>query len=454
MLTETNRISAREKLTQLWPEFGGELLALLDRMNSAGVRPILFNLPLNYDLDKSPSDLDMILEHSSYVACQTFLEEDGAIRLTHRPGTNQTLYLVRLNQNKWFRIHLHSDLSFMGVKLATYEQMERFCMRNDNLLVPGPELDQFLLHIQWFFKRKNNYSGRIESVQKMIDETRERGLLGHLPARVDRLYRRCLNDRRNGREVSAGYKLSVALNQTGWLWPLARTIIVRTLGALGSLLPLKRRGLFVYLMGIDGTGKTSLAKRLVKSHKTGLIAKYRYLGLKVTLVQKVRSRLLGQNERERFDGQSGVADKLATKSSLAANLFNLILSFAYIADYAVRLHWALRFVRKDNNLLAVDRAHFDKLTERHKWGNSLFYTLLPKPDLVIGLAGDTVTLYARKQEFEPEILAKMQVKMEDVWTFLATKNIPFRRIDSTKNDPDKCVRLINEKIWQLINPDS
>jgi thymidylate kinase len=222
---------------------------------------------------------------------------------------------------------------------------------------------------------------------------------------------------------------------------------------IASLNPGRRRGLFVYLMGIDGTGKTSLAKRLVGSHKTGLIADYAYLGLKITLVQKVRSRLLGQNERERFDGQSGVADKLATKSSFLANLFNLVLTFFYIADYAARTYVTLRFIRCDNNLLVVDRGYYDKLTERQKWGNGLFYTLLPKPDLVIGLTGDIPTLYARKKEFEPEILAKMQIKMDQVWEFLANQNISFRRIDTTQNDPEKCVRLMNEKIWQAIKPD-
>lgn len=436
-------------------------LDVLEELKQAGIDFILINLPFHFEMRKTPSDLDLLCDADGYFRARRYFKEHGWLRLDRSPGAGQLVYVGYGRNTGFVRLHLHEHLQFFGVTWLTYERAVECTFDDRGIRVADAALDHFLLHLEWFFKGKSDYPRRIREVAALCDKSTliatGKRLFGENYMLIERL------EHLNRTHVlpTLGRRLRLVLGRprsvTGAMAHMMRSILVRF-----DWLYLRRRtGMLVVVMGIDGSGKTTLAQAIATQHdRGGLFCQYRYLGLKHSLVQRFRRMIRpGGDPRERYVGQRGIADSLAKRSTLLANVFNLVLSMFYILEYKLKCMFVLGPIRNHNDLIIVDRCWLDKLMTPERWGNELFFSLLPKPDLVIALHGDLDVFYERTKEFEVPVLISMQHQMDTALTFLENHGVSVLRIDTTMLDVTVSMTMAQRRLWQLVqdksaNPDN
>ena len=430
----------------------GIYLDVLEGLKQAGIGFILINLPFHFQMSEAPSDLDLLLDAEGYLRARRYFEEHGWMRLDRSPGTGQVVY-VGYDQDKGLvRVHLHENLQFFGVTWLTFEKAVDATFEIRGIRVAEAILDYFILHVEWFFRGKTDYPRRVDEVASMCDksmlaETGKR-LFGENYRLIERLEHLNLSKV----HPTPGGRLRIVLGRSGSIGGAFAYMLQRIRARLDWLFFWRHRGVLVVVMGIDGSGKTTLAQAVATQHnRGGLFCQYRYLGLKHSLVQRCRRMLQpGSDPRERYVGQRGVTDSLAKRSVLIANLFNLVLSVFYILEYHLKCMFVLAPIRNHNDLVIVDRTWLDKLMEPNRWGNKLFFSFLPKPDFVVALHGDPELLYQRKKEFVVPILETMQNKMNTALVFLEDHGVKVLRIDTTQHDVAAATRVVQAELWQLV----
>ncbi len=421
-------------------------------LNNAGVDFILINLPLHYDMKKQPTDLDLLCDDENYERAGRYLGSHGWLRLSRRPAPDQIVFVGFHPGCGFARVHLHKHLGFYGVKWIDYGQAVDRTIQLDGIRVADRVLDYHTLVVEWFFKNKTDYPRRICELLagERIDTLESEGK--RILASHYKQFRTIEDLIRENNASSPVRRLTLALRSLSDWSRVIRFMGGRLYQRFDFVQLWRRTGTFLVVMGIDGSGKTTLAREIIRQHNEGgLFACYRYFGLKTTLVQRLR-RLLKprEDERERYAGQKGIADHLSRKSSLAANLLNLMLSMVYMAEYFVRSVMAMQSVRRYNDLVVMDRTWLDKLATPHRWGDKLLYYVLPKPDIVVALSGDLKVFHERTHEFEIPVLKRMQRSLNDAVDFLEKKGVTIVRIDSVRNDIERCAGLAQEKLWDHV----
>ncbi|MEW5994566.1 MAG: hypothetical protein AB1744_09235 [Candidatus Zixiibacteriota bacterium] len=336
--------------------------------------------------------------------------------------------------------------------MIRFSDAKEHVMELDNILVADPVLDYVVLHIERFFRKKSQYSRRIAQVTDVIDHDTLAAGVNLLTRDKSRLFEDIVRTNEQQTPITSMRQFIILTKHHPLRTAHLLYFLRKALQRLGAWFGGRRHGVLVFLMGIDGAGKSTVAAHVTEAgDKGGFFCRISYLGLKATAVQRLRRVLTAQDPREHLAGSSGVADKLARRSTLLSNVFNLLLTVAYIVDYRVRVIPALRFIRRDNTLLVVDRTYYDKLMDLHRWGNSLFYHLLPKPDLVVALDGDVGQFYQRKKEFAIPVLRSTQSKLHSALKYLEAGGIEVLRIDSSLLSPEECADLVLDRIWDIFH---
>lgn len=418
----------------------------------ASIDFILINLPFHFRMRKTPSDLDLLCNADGYLRARRYLEEHGWLRLDRSPGTGQVVYVGYGRDKGFVRIHLHENLQFFGATWMTYERAVEYTFDDQGVRVADASLDYFILHLEWFFKGKSDYPRRIDEVAVLCDKSTLVATGKKLFGEDYNLIERLEHLNRTHVFPTPGCRLRLVLGQAGSVGRSLAYLTQRILLRFDWLYFWRRTGTFVVVIGIDGAGKTTLAQAIAAQHdRGGLFCQYHYLGLKDSLVQRFRRMIQpGGDPRERYVGQRGIADSLAKRSTFVANMFNLVLSMFYILEYIIKCTVVLAPIRRHNDLIIVDRTWLDKLMSPNRWGNKLFFHLLPKPDLVIALNGDLNVFYERTKEFEVPVLERMQVALDDAVVYIEAQGIEVMRLDTVQNDVEKCCRLAQEKLWDYI----
>lgn len=162
-----------------------------------------------------------------------------------------------------------------------------------------------------------------------------------------------------------------------------------------------RNGAFAVLLGLDGSGKTTLARNLTESAaQTKRISGVRYHHWLPPI-------------NGRFEFPLPEPGNQPRKTEHAAGLVQAFLSAARLARNVLRAQLAWRFHLKPHckrgYLVIVDRYfynyHLDPASVRYhgpRWLLALAGNVFPKPDVVIRLNAPTEILLARKQELSEE----------------------------------------------------
>ncbi len=180
----------------------------------------------------------------------------------------------------------------------------------------------------------------------------------------------------------------------------------------------RERGKFAVLIGLDGSGKTTLARNLCQLTAAGT----RFDGVSYC---HWRPKFLNRNEFPWPDFEETPRKKLLPKTWLNALLSSLRLSKnVLLANLAGR--WRLRLLTRRNHLVLIDRYfynyHLDPDSVKYAgpaWLLKWLLPLFPKPDVMLTLNADAETLLARKRELSPEEIGR-QVSIQKNLDFQET----------------------------------
>ncbi len=182
----------------------------------------------------------------------------------------------------------------------------------------------------------------------------------------------------------------------------------------------RKTGLEVALLGVDGTGKTSLAQALARLPVPVRIV---YMGPHDHLTRIMRF-------AERYRVPRGLRQLAFRYDLLVRRLYGWLLA---------RRGWIVVYDRHPS-----ERLDPDKTSLRHRAKNLMDRIYAWPVDMTFWLTGDYSTIYLRKEEYPPEYLEAIDRRFSSV---LERYAIPFEKIDVTKHDLDSVLAIIRCLIY-------
>jgi len=252
-----------------------------------------------------------------------------------------------------------------------------------------------------------------------------------------------------GFQNSAGKDLSETrsriLLHCFWQKPLSSTISY--LGWLKDqfLAFIKPPGLFITLIGPDGSGKSTLCDMIESRLKGQLFNRVRYYHGHPEILPRlgvIKARLLNEPLPE---SSASPASRLPEKGNPHHPIKGCLYVLYYTLDYFLA-RIPFRFHRARNDLILFDRYFYD-YTMQPLWGKTprwfikLASLFIPKPDLFFFLMAYPEEIHKRKPELTTDEIASQQAQMKNLMSQLE----PFVEIDTT-NDPEKAVSLITNSL--------
>lgn len=174
---------------------------------------------------------------------------------------------------------------------------------------------------------------------------------------------------------------------------------------------MNKRGLLVTFAGIDGSGKTTLAKNLAKwLSRNGLECRYTYCGLVPVLLRPIifigqTLFLRGRDIFADYGDYSGAKSKAIKKSPFLATIYQRLLLFDYYMQVFIKIK--LPLMRGKNIIcdryiydtlvtnLAVDFGYSEAKMERTL---KRFFRFLPRPGLAFLVDVPAETAFGRKKD--------------------------------------------------------
>ncbi len=178
------------------------------------------------------------------------------------------------------------------------------------------------------------------------------------------------------------------------------------------------RGTFAVLIGLDGSGKTTLARNLCRLTSAGT----RFAGV---CYYHWRPKLWNRSEFP-LPEFSETPRKEPLRKTWLNSLISCLRLLKNVLLTNLAWHLRVRWLARRNHLVLIDRYfynyHLDPDSVKYvgpRWLLKLLLPLFPKPDLVITLDAGAETLLTRKRELSAEQIAR-QIAIKDKLDFRGT----------------------------------
>jgi len=212
----------------------------------------------------------------------------------------------------------------------------------------------------------------------------------------------------------------------------------------------KRNGMFVALIGPDGSGKTTVTEQLVGSldrHFDICRPCHGHFGLLPEL--KIFRNMFRQSGGLRNTTASSSRNP-STDHTKAHGLGRVLVYVIYYGlDYFLG-HWIVRGFQARGDLLIFDRYFYDiflqygyRKTPRCFW--PIFKRILPRPDLVVYLYNDPAVIHQRKPELTVEQITEQAAKCSRL-----VENLPYAVTCRTDRSVERVVDDISDGIEEIM----
>jgi len=180
----------------------------------------------------------------------------------------------------------------------------------------------------------------------------------------------------------------------------------------------KKRFPLIVFCGIDGSGKTTLAKKLFFSLKE----------------KRIDCEIIHAHAYSISEDSFGIRENTIKKFKC---LFRLAIPFALLDNFFTYYFKYLPILRE--KILICDRYFYDKITRLHYYGIStalmtkVYLSLLPKPDYTFFLDVRTESAKIRKNEYSKEEYISFRESYKLIMEKILTKTI----VINTESDIDE-----------------
>ncbi len=196
-----------------------------------------------------------------------------------------------------------------------------------------------------------------------------------------------------------------------------------------------KRGLFIVFFGTDGSGKSTVADKLIKSLSESNVPVTRF---------HWRPRVLPPKNKEKiFKYDVTKPDDMPSRPLILSLILYLYFYLDFLLGYFKLILPGLR----KGEFVIYERYFYDVLVHpvRYRlkpmnWLGKILSKILPSPDLMVILHGDPEVIYGRKKELPIEEIERQQSLFKKL--FLHEVHAKF--IDVTSMTPDSVVSEILE----------
>lgn len=197
-------------------------------------------------------------------------------------------------------------------------------------------------------------------------------------------------------------------------------------------------GLFIVLLGVDGSGKTTIANELEKRYATAFRKIKHYHS---------RVRVLKDISQINPSGEKGDVTNPHEKKNHTNIIISIIKFFYYYLDFLIG-NLLITISKIKSSLVVVERYYYDYLIDKVRYNLKLpdgflrfWGHLVKKPDIIFVLTGEPEKLYARKHEITIEEI-QQQI---DMLNRVLGDNHKAIFIDTTATSVDACVNQLLSK---------
>jgi len=370
---------------------------------------------------------------------------------TQKRGNYSCYFIWQSPSCCFLRVDTLTGLDYRGITMVDPGKFSQGSSQEQGINIASPVLQILgilLKEICYCRKLENKHIERVIRIFKTIG--RERFLSEgeiFIGRKINCILGNIIED--PGFQDSAGKDLSEArskiLRHCFWQNPLGSTISY--LGWLKDQIQafVKPPGLFITLLGPDGSGKSTLCKKIEENLKGQLFNRVRYYHGHPEILPRlgvIKAKLLNELLPE---SSASPASRLQEKGNPHHPAKGCLYVLYYTLDYFLA-RIPFRFHRARNDLILFDRYFYD-YTMQPLWGKTprwfikLASLLVSKPDLFVFLMADPEEIHKRKPELTTDEIASQQAQMKS----LMIKLKPFVEIDTT-NDPEKAVSLITNSL--------
>ncbi len=235
-------------------------------------------------------------------------------------------------------------------------------------------------------------------------------------------------------------------------------LILKIIKSILRKLNPSRKGFLITLNGVNGSGKSSLSKNLIKSLED--LAKFKgvninayYFGWKPYLsVTKIISKNLKKKGTKLFKEK-----EQKQQSNIIKNLIYVYTFFEYLARYVFEIYPKLR----KGEIIITDRYYYDNYGQYSNADKSFILKILiylfPSPDKVFVLDADIEALMTRdkgqriyeKETKEREVAPKVYL-LEQKQRYIKLSKLLNCEVINTNNTLENTTKNVLNKIWKKL----
>ncbi|MDP3734463.1 MAG: hypothetical protein Q8R37_04485 [Nanoarchaeota archaeon] len=421
---------------------------------------ITYNLfKCEHIFDGENKNLDLLCkDNDDYKMAASLLEKEGFILYLGENVEKFKKMYVRFNNGILTAIHLHREVAWHGVKALGKKQIFDHAREiAPGIVVPSPE-DSILIHtahilFENFSIRKREAVLLPQYLQHKLDWNYitksaadnywEKGLQ-HILNRVKN------NENVDRKKIMNNYILRLLQKPSDalYLWSKLMIVIFRKIN-------LRKKGTVIALIGVNGTGKTTLATQITEKYQLltrfmGVQQKYYYYGWKpFSPLAKLGAQLF--HNKKIFNNVAERNNNIKDKS-ITLHLFQEALFIYNYGDYFLRYLFHIYPQLRRGNVVVTDRYFYDLYGQYPYAERSIMAKLLlkifPSPDRTFILDAATETLLAREKVGE-ERKVKSREYLDGQRKRYQHLNIILKRsvIINTEEGIEKSVQSVINQSW-------
>lgn len=378
------------------------------------------------NIKKAIKLLNSILEKTDWKIIQYWRHENYAVDC------------VISNDREFLQVDFCTNYERDGRVLLDVEDITKNRKKHKNFYIPSTEIEFTYILLKKILKKNFSNTSR-ESLSELINNMNEdeinslkENLEKYLqPKSIDIIIEQIYNEEFNEIDIDSAY--NDILSKTSNIKKNLEYKMFELFRKCERIY--NPTGLFVVLLGVDGSGKTTLANEFLQAYDNAFRRKYHYHS---------RVRVLKDLSDIRGNKNSTDHTQPHSKYKKSNKLLSIVKLNYYLLDYMIG-NFVIMKNKIRSSIILVERYFYDYSIDPIRYNLSLssnfikkYNCFVKKPDIIFILDGDSEVLWERKKEIPLKEIQNQKEKLKA--SFINNKSVKF--IDTTNNSPEQCIEIM------------